>query len=106
MKKHNGMRPLDVVLLLKIITLGNQKYLWKDVAHSLVISPSEISESLNRSVYASLLDSSKNMVLKNNLLDFLMYGLKYVFPQKPAEISRGMPTAHSSPFLSNDNYFF
>jgi len=33
-------------------------------------------------------------------MDFLQYGLAYVFPQNPGAIVRGMPTAHSAPPLS------
>ncbi len=29
--------------------------------------------------------------------DFLIYGLKYVFPAEPGAIIRGIPTAHSAP---------
>lgn len=29
-------------------------------------------------------------------MDFLQYGIKYVFPQKPGGLVRGIPTAHSA----------
>jgi hypothetical protein len=32
-----------------------------------------------------------------SLLEFLQYGLKYVYPQHPGSIVRGMPTAYSAP---------
>jgi predicted transcriptional regulator len=48
-KKHNGMRPHDVVILLKIIALDNENWMMKDIANTLYISSSEVSESLNRS---------------------------------------------------------
>ncbi len=41
------------------------------------------------------------MVLKLNLLEFIIYGLRYTFPQQPGSIARGMPTAHSHPRLQN-----
>ena len=33
-------------------------------------------------------------------MEFLQYGIKYVFPQQPGAIVRGVPTAHSAPPLN------
>ncbi|WP_430812486.1 MULTISPECIES: hypothetical protein [unclassified Carboxylicivirga] len=96
MKKHNGMRPQDIVVLLKISTIGNDEWLNKDLAYSLNISASEISEALNRCKVARLIDSKKRKVHKKSFLEFLIYGLKYVFPTEPGAIVRGIPTAHSA----------
>ena len=35
------------------------------------------------------------------LLEFLQYGLKYVFPQQPGPLVRGVPTAHSAKPLAD-----
>lgn len=100
MKKHNGMRPQDIAILLKIATFKDKPWLGKDVAIALSISPSEVSESLNRSAFAGLLDPSKNKVMKQALLEFLEHGFKYAFPQQPGPLVRGLPTAHSAPPLN------
>ena len=94
------MRPHDVVVLLKIIALGHNQWRSIDLANQLFISPSEISESLFRNRFAGLIDDSKKKVHKQSLYEFLVYGIKYVFPQRPGAIVRGMPTAHSAPPLS------
>ncbi len=70
------------------------------MAYELGISQSEISESLNRSVVAGLLAADKKTLMKSALLDFLKFGLRYVFPQKPSAVVRGLATAHSAPPLS------
>lgn len=101
MKKHSGMRPHDVVILLKITTYSNENWLMKDLAYQLFISPSEITESLNRSVESGLISNNKKRVMKSSLLDFIIYGLKYVFPQKPGSLVRGIRTSHSALPLSN-----
>ena len=44
MKAHNGMRPYYIAMLLKIIALGDQPLKNKDLAASLHLRPSEISE--------------------------------------------------------------
>ena len=108
MKAHNGMRPHDLVVLLKIISL-NKDWLNKDLAGSLYISNSEISESLNRSMIAKLISPDKRVVFKTALFNFIEHGLKFVFPAEPGVMVRGVPTAHSAPvlkdyFVSDDNY--
>ena len=99
MKKHNGMRPQDVVVLLKLAVLQGSSWLMKDLAQSLHISASEVSESLNRSMHAGLLASDKKKLMKGALLEFLEHGLKYVYPATPGAVVRGIPTAHSAPPL-------
>lgn len=96
MKKHSGMRPHDVVVLLKIATKEGTSWYMKDLAYELGISASEISESINRSIIAGLIFEDKKRLMKTALLDFLRYGLPYVYPQKPGSLVRGLPTAHSA----------
>ncbi len=102
------MRPHDVVVLLKILSLNNG-WLNKDLSTGLNISQSEISESLNRSAIAGLISPDKKKVFKSALLKFIEFGLGYVFPAEPGAIGRGIPTAHSAPVLkdqivSQENY--
>lgn len=99
MKKHNGMRPHDLAVLLLIASKGKEPWLMKDLAYELEISNSEISESLNRSSIAGLLNSEKQLN-KLALLDFLRAGLPYVFPLQPGPIVRGISTAYSAPPLN------
>lgn len=102
MKKHNGMRPHDIVVLLKIASKDKCPWLMKDLATELGISASEISESLNRSALAGLISKNKSRLMKRALFDFMVYGLPYVYPQWPGPIVRGIPTAHAAPPLSNE----
>jgi hypothetical protein len=101
MRKHTGMRPQDIPILIKVLSMKDQPWLVKDLAFQLFISQSEVSESLHRSMYAGLIDNSKKRVQSQNFLEFMMYGLRYAFPQQPGSIVRGMPTAHSHPTLQN-----
>ena len=96
------MRPQDIVILLKIATYGDSDWYMKDVANDLFISPSEVTESLNRSVLAGLISSNKKRVMKSSLCDFLVYGLKYVYPVKPEAMVRGIKTSHSAQPLSDE----
>ncbi len=95
------MRPQDIVILLAIVTFGKNDWLIKDLALSLHISQSEVSESLNRSQVAGLIDFNKRRVNRHALHEFLEFGLPYVFPVQPGSVVSGMPTAHSHPALKS-----
>ena len=100
MRNRSNMRPQDILILLKIVALEEKEWKQLDLANYLKISPSEVAESLVRSKFAMLIDAQKKKPLKSNLLEFLIYGLKYVFPVSPGSETRGVPTAHSSPFMN------
>ena len=93
--KQQVMSPQDIVVLLKITTYGNSAWFQDQLSKSLHISQSEISKSLMRSKFAGLIDASGKIVFKMALLEFLQYGIKYVFPERPGALVRGIPTAHS-----------
>lgn len=101
MKKHSGMRPQDIVIILKIAANQNKNWYMKDLSHELGISASEVSESINRSIIAGLIFSDKKRLMKTAILDFLQYGLQYVYPQQPGALVRGVATAHSASPLNN-----
>jgi hypothetical protein len=91
-----SISPQDVVVLLKLMSYNQQPWLQIQLAAALSLSQPEISKSLARSKYAGLLDASAKHVRKQALLEFLEYGIKYVFPAQPGAIVRGVPTAHSA----------
>ena len=72
------------------------------MAEALGISQSEIRKSLQRSIFAGLLDPKGKKVMRLALLEFLQYGLRYVFPQKPGPVVRGVPTSHSAAPLNQN----
>lgn len=120
------MRPQDILVLLKILSLRKPKngyYLSSpeqndfevnfekygsityfqnnNIALALGISPAEVSESLHRSIYSGLIDDGKTKNIHiQSLIEFLKYGIKYVFPVHPGALVRGIPTAHAAPPLN------
>ncbi len=93
------LKPQDVVILMKIIALNTDDWNQKSLANALHMSQSEISQALVRLRYCGLLSENKK-VKRLGLMEFLRYGLSYVFPQHPGHITRGIPTAHSAPPLN------
>ncbi len=103
------MRPQDIAIVLKIVASKGNVTQLVPLANSLNLSLSEISESLNRSMIAGLIDFDKKKVNRQHLSEFLEHGIKYVFPQQPGSLVRGIPTAHSHPdfekkFISEMKY--
>ncbi|CAI8755914.1 MarR family transcriptional regulator [Pseudomonas sp. IT-196MI5] len=70
---------------------------------SLGISKTEVASALKRCQQIGLLrlDPSTQLPRVNSkaLLGFIEHGLRYVFPVKPAEMVRGIPTSFSAPVL-------
>lgn len=95
-KKNNGIRPQDVVIILKKMTSSGRTMLNKDIASSLGISPAEISYAMERCRVAQLVDATKSQINTLALKEFLVHGLKYVFPAEPGRMMRGVPTAVSA----------
>lgn len=96
MRPFNGIKPQDIAVLLKLVALGEKRWRHVDLAAALGLSQAEISFSLNRCRTVGFLDSTKKKVMKAALLEFLVHGLKYVFPARPGPVARGLPTAHSA----------
>lgn len=97
MKSQNQqLKPQDVMLLLKIVSDNNPSWNQKPVAKALGLSQSEVSEAVARCKYSGLLAPNGKTVMKLGLMEFLQYGLRYVFPQKPGAVVRGVPTSHSA----------
>lgn len=103
------MRPQDIAILIKILSYRGKDWNLVGMSNDIKISISEISESLQRSYYANLVDKSKRIVFRQNFWEFVQHGIRYVFPQQPGGLVRGIPTAHSHPmmkqkFISDINY--
>jgi hypothetical protein len=67
----------------------------------LSISPSEVHAALKRLALARLIssDTDGHRPLLDAVLEFLIHGLKYAFPARRGELTRGVPTSHAAPPL-------
>lgn len=68
----------------------------KDLAAELDISPGEISHGFKRLKNSGLVDS-ENKPAREACEEFLVHGLKYIFPAELGVLSAGLPTAYSKP---------
>ena len=95
-QSKNNLKPQDVVILLKIIALGEKSWFHHTLAQEIGMSQSEVSQSLNRSRYAGLIDERRKKVNKLAFTEFLLHGVAYAFPQQPGALVRGVLTAHTA----------
>jgi DNA-binding Lrp family transcriptional regulator len=95
-EENNMLKPQDIVVLLKLHTLRSSEWTYNKLADSLGISASEVHAALKRCQVSGLYDSYLKKIRNAAVLEFLIHGIKYVFPAQPGAIGRGMPTAHSS----------
>ena len=89
------LKPQDIVVLLKVCGLKGE-WTYSELAKSLKMSSSEVHAALKRCSTSGLYSDKRRRVLKSALEEFLVHGLKYVFPTQPGALVRGMPTAHSA----------
>jgi hypothetical protein len=90
------LKPQDVVVLLKIHTLSGRAWTFEKLGKSLLMQASQVHSSLKRAENAGLYFSQARSIRSHSLLEFLEHGIRYAFATKPGEVTRGVPTSHSS----------
>jgi len=91
----------DVVVLVKLVSYGGDRPSIAQVAGDLALSPSQVHASLKRLKRSRLIDGQTGRPLLKAAEEFLIHGVKYVFPVQRGEATRGMPTAYAAPPLSD-----
>lgn len=93
--KNTDLAPVDIDKLFSVRAL----------AFTTGISKTQISLSLQRMEQVGLQKLDRKLKLpKTNskaLLEFLAYGIRYVFPAKKRELARGIATSIAAPVLKN-----
>lgn len=96
-----SLLPQDVVVLAKLVSYGGMRPPMARVAGDLELSPSQVHASLKRLERSQLVDAQTGRPLLTAVEEFLVHGVKYVFPAHHGVATRGMPTAHAAPPLSH-----
>ncbi len=99
------LKPQDVLVVLKLVAMGQQPWFYAWLAVQLGMSPSQLHAAVKRALAARLAVHKGDVIVANvrNLEEFLVHGLKYVFVPERGELTRGIPTAHAAPPL--DKHF-
>lgn len=93
------LKPQDIVILLKLVTLGDRSWSFSSLASDLAMSPSEVHSGIGRATAARLFDPQRKVPILQALLEFLVHGVKYVFPPVKGHLTRGVPTGYAAPPL-------
>ncbi len=96
-----NLKPQDVLVLLKLIALGDRQWIYSGLAIALGMSSSEVHSAVKRVLASGLAVQIEDRILPDtrNLKEFLLHGLRYVFPPERGQYCRGMPTAYAAPPL-------
>lgn len=95
------MKPQDILVVLKLLASdwpGSFATLARDVG----LSVSEAHAALRRAQLAGLVDPLDKLPNKSAIAEFMIHGLRYVFPVSLGASSRGMPTSHAAPPLDKE----
>lgn len=97
-----SLKPQDVLVLAKLVTGQGRRPTMAVLASDLGISASQVHASLRRLEKSHLIAHSADggRPIVHAVEEFLIYGLKYVFPAQRGEVTRGIPTAHAAPPLN------
>lgn len=110
----------DIFLLLKLLSLelpraqaeggdlalvlGPDAYSVRGLAESTGVSKSEVANAFKRCTDVGLLKTDRYsglpVINRAGLLEFLVHGLRYVFPASLGGLTRGMPTGVGAPVMA------
>jgi len=114
------LRPQDIVVALKLLVSNGNPWSYSKLGEELAMSASHVFASVNRAQTSRLLDFAEILPRarpvrvarpsrdrqpalprpnRSNLKEFLIHGIKYVFPVERGGPTRGIPTAEAAPPL-------
>lgn len=97
-----ALKPQDVVLVTSVLVRGWPRT-YADLAKSLKVSVSEAHGSVRRAIEAGLLHTVPIIAANRTALEeFVVHGLKYVFPAGRGPLTRGMPTSYATSPLNGE----
>ena len=95
------MKPQDVLVTLKLLVSG-----WPgsfaELGQQLGMSASAVHQAFKRARQSGLIQPDSKLPNKAALAEFLLFGLKYVFPAQPGSRCRGMPTSYAAKPLRDE----
>lgn len=93
---HMVLKPQDILILLKLASIGSRTLSFAALAESLHMSPSEVHAGLRRAQQAGLYAEIIRKPILANLYEFLIHGVKYAYPPEIGGKTRGMKTSYAA----------
>jgi hypothetical protein len=100
--KQPSLKPQDVVVLVKLLTYSGARPSIAQMGVALSISASEVHGALRRLAEARLTfdELGGHRPVFRAAEEFLIHGVKYAFPARRGEVTRGVPTSYAAPPLN------
>jgi hypothetical protein len=92
------LKSQDMVVLLKLVG-ASAGWTFGSLAQALGMSASEVHAAVGRAKTCGLYNEHARAPHRKALLEFLVHGIRYVFPGERGGVTRGLPTAHAAPPL-------
>jgi hypothetical protein len=89
------MRSQDIVIALKL-AIARRPYTYAELANETGMSASQVYTAVDRAARSGFVHKETMSPRLNNILEFVVHGLKYVFPHERLPDQRGIPTAHAA----------
>ncbi|HEU4459823.1 MAG TPA: hypothetical protein VFR90_11925 [Methylibium sp.] len=90
------LKPQDLLVLLKVAAHPPQRWTYAALGEALAMSASEVHGSVKRAVASGLAVAPSRgewSPVRPNLLEFVLHGVRYVWPATAGPVKRGVPTA-------------
>lgn len=93
------LKTQDLFILIALCVWDLESWTFDTLTARLSVSRSELHRSLGRSSRAHLYDASTRRPRRAELVEFVVYGMRYAFAVEPGASARGMPTGWRAPGL-------
>ncbi|MCU7919073.1 MAG: nucleotidyltransferase domain-containing protein [Candidatus Thiodiazotropha sp. (ex Epidulcina cf. delphinae)] len=96
------LKPQDILVVLKLVAVGQDVWSYSRLALQLGMSPSEVHSAVKRAIGAGLAIRLNKKIRPHikNLEEFLLHGIQYVFAPELGGLTWGMATGHATPSLA------
>jgi hypothetical protein len=95
------MKGQDILVLLKLVD-EPEGWTVRSLGAGVDLDPAGVHRALQRLGDARLIDFKRQRINRSNAEEFLVHGVKYLFPVRQGGLSRGMPTAWAAPPLADE----
>lgn len=94
------LKPQEIFILVALANRENSEWTYDQLGADLEMPASQVFKSLERAEVAGLFVKDKRRVIRRNLVEFLIHGVKYAFPVRTGSMVRGIPAGWQAPGLS------
>lgn len=98
------LKPQDLLVLLKVAGHPPQRWTYAALGEALSMSASETHASVKRAVASGLAVAPSRAEwapVRPNLLEFMVHGVRYIWPAAVGPVKRGVPTAFGAEPLAS-----